>query len=173
MNLVLNDILLMIDKVKDAELDTFEYQDLDVKLKIKGKRVEPTYEKLNRSKLAQRREDDIKINSSMCNIVQNKQICNNSDKESFVSQEDFTVTEIFDHIEAPLVGTFYHAPSEGADPFVSVGDRVKKGQVIGIIEAMKLMNEVQSEVEGTVEEILVPNETLVEFGQKLIRVRPQ
>ena len=77
------------------------------------------------------------------------------------------------YIEAPLVGTFYHAPAEGAEPFVKVGSQVKKGQVIGIIEAMKLMNEIQSEMDGIVEEVMVPNETVVEFGQKLIRVRPE
>lgn len=62
-----------------------------------------------------------------------------------------------DEIKAPLVGTFYVAPSEGAEPFVSVGDKVKKGQVIGIVEAMKLMNEVESEYDGTVAAILVEN----------------
>lgn len=74
-------------------------------------------------------------------------------------------------IESPMVGTFYHAPSEEAGPFVSVGDRVTKGQVVGIVEAMKLMNEITSEVDGVVEEILVDNETVVEFGEPLIRVR--
>ena len=70
-----------------------------------------------------------------------------------------------------MVGTFYAAPSEGAEPFVSVGDKVKKGQVIGIIEAMKLMNEIEAGEDGIVEEILVENEQLVEFGQSLLKIR--
>lgn len=74
-------------------------------------------------------------------------------------------------VKAPLVGTFYAAPSEGADPFVSVGDTVKKGQVIGIVEAMKLMNEVESDYDGTVSEILVENGDMVEYGQPLIVVK--
>ena len=74
-------------------------------------------------------------------------------------------------VKAPLVGTFYAAPSEGADPFVSVGDTVKKGQVIGIVEAMKLMNEVESDYDGTVAEILVENGEMVEYGQPLIVVK--
>lgn len=74
-------------------------------------------------------------------------------------------------VKAPLVGTFYAAPSEGADPFVSVGDTVKKGQVIGIVEAMKLMNEVESDYDGTVSEILVENGEMVEYGQPLIVVK--
>src|SRR5699024_5682867 len=66
-------------------------------------------------------------------------------------------------VKAPLVGTFYAAPAEGADPFVSVGDKVKKGQVIGIVEAMKLMNEVESDFDGTVTDILVENGEMVEY----------
>lgn len=74
-------------------------------------------------------------------------------------------------VKAPLVGTFYAAPSEGAEPFVSVGDTVKKGQVIGIVEAMKLMNEVESEFDGTVEAVLVENGEMVEYGQPLVVIR--
>ena len=74
-------------------------------------------------------------------------------------------------ISSPLVGTFYAAKAEGAEPFVKVGDTVKKGQVIGIIEAMKLMNEVESEVDGVIEAILVENEQMVEYGQPLFSVK--
>ena len=73
-------------------------------------------------------------------------------------------------ITSPLVGTFYAAKAEGEAPFISVGDTVKKGQVIGIVEAMKLMNEIEAESDGTVAEILVENEQLVEFGQPLVRL---
>ena len=74
-------------------------------------------------------------------------------------------------ISCPLVGTFYTSPAPDADSFVKVGDRVKKGQVVGIVEAMKLMNEIESEYDGIVEEILVNNEDTVEYGQPLIVVR--
>lgn len=73
--------------------------------------------------------------------------------------------------ESPMVGTFYAAPSEEAEPFVKVGDTVKKGQTIGIIEAMKLMNEVSADCGGVVEAILAENEQMVEYGQPLIRIR--
>lgn len=73
-------------------------------------------------------------------------------------------------IKSPLVGTFYAAPSPGAEPYVRVGDHVKKGQVVGIVEAMKLMNEIESEVDGVVEEILVKDEDVVEYGQSLFRI---
>lgn len=73
-------------------------------------------------------------------------------------------------VESPLVGTFYAAPAEDADPFVSVGDKVKKGQTLAIVEAMKLMNEIESEFDGTVAEILVENGQAVEYGQPLFRI---
>lgn len=74
-------------------------------------------------------------------------------------------------VKSPLVGTFYAAPAEDADPFVTEGKAVKKGQTLGIVEAMKLMNEIESEFDGTVAEILVENGQMVEFGQPLFRIR--
>jgi len=74
-------------------------------------------------------------------------------------------------VTCPLVGTFYSSPSPDAEDFVKVGDHVKKGQVIGIVEAMKLMNEIESEYDGIVEAILVKNEETVEYGQPLFRIR--
>lgn len=73
-------------------------------------------------------------------------------------------------VESPLVGTFYAAPAEDAKPFVSVGDTVKKGQTLGIVEAMKLMNEIESDYDGTVAEIYVENGQTVEYGQELFRI---
>lgn len=70
-------------------------------------------------------------------------------------------------VKSPLVGTFYAAPSEEAEPFVKVGDSVKEGQVLAIVEAMKLMNEIESDYTGTVKEILVENGQAVEYGQPL------
>lgn len=74
-------------------------------------------------------------------------------------------------VKSPLVGTFYEASSPEVERFVKVGDTVKKGQVLGIIEAMKLMNEIESEYDGIVEAILVNNEEFVEFGQPLFRIK--
>lgn len=73
-------------------------------------------------------------------------------------------------IKSPLVGTFYVAPSEEAEPFVEAGASVKKGQTIAIVEAMKLMNDIESEFDGTVAEVLVANGEAVEYGQPLFRI---
>jgi acetyl-CoA carboxylase biotin carboxyl carrier protein len=75
-------------------------------------------------------------------------------------------------IEAPMVGTFYRAAAPDAAPFVRPGDVVKKGQVVAIIEAMKLMNEVESKVAGRVVKVLVENAQPVEYGQPLFLVEP-
>ncbi|MBO5460781.1 MAG: acetyl-CoA carboxylase biotin carboxyl carrier protein [Ruminococcus sp.] len=73
-------------------------------------------------------------------------------------------------IKSPLVGRFYVAPAEDAAPFVAVGDKVKKGQTVAIVEAMKLMNDIESEFDGTVAEVLVENGETVEYGQPLFRI---
>ena len=70
-------------------------------------------------------------------------------------------------VTSPMVGTFYRAPNPGAEPFVKVGDHVEAGQTLGIIEAMKLLNEIEAETSGTIKEICVENAQPVEFGQPL------
>jgi len=75
-------------------------------------------------------------------------------------------------VESPMVGTFYRAPAPGADPYVKEGDLVQKGTVVCIIEAMKLMNEIEAEVKGRVARILVENAQLVEFGQTMFLLEP-
>jgi len=75
-------------------------------------------------------------------------------------------------IKSPMIGTFYRAPAPDAPPYVEVGDVVKPGTVVCIVEAMKLMNEIESEVSGKIVEILVENETPVEYGQELFLIEP-
>ncbi len=74
-------------------------------------------------------------------------------------------------LKSPIVGTFYAAPSPDAEPYVEVGDRVKKGQVLCIVEAMKLMNEIESDVDGEIVEIHPRNAQPVEFGEPLFAIR--
>lgn len=76
-------------------------------------------------------------------------------------------------ITAPMVGTYYAAPKPGADPFVKVGDEVEVGQVLCIVEVMKLMNNIEAKVAGTVKQILVENEEAVEHGQTIMIIEPK
>ena len=75
-------------------------------------------------------------------------------------------------VKSPMVGTFYNTPSPDSDPYVSMGDRISPDDVVGIVEAMKVMNEIKAECSGTIAEICVKNAQPVEFGQVLLRVRP-
>jgi acetyl-CoA carboxylase biotin carboxyl carrier protein len=76
------------------------------------------------------------------------------------------------YITSPIVGTFYRAPSPSSAPFVDVGDGVKKKQTLCIVEAMKLMNEIECDIDGTIREIFVENGKPVEYGQKLFSIIP-
>ena len=92
--------------------------------------------------------------------------------DSSVSQTEEKMQEYGanEEVRAPLVGTFYAAAAPDEKPFVTRGQSVKKGEVVGIIEAMKLMNEIESDFDGTVTEILVKNGQAVEYGQPLFRI---
>jgi acetyl-CoA carboxylase biotin carboxyl carrier protein len=84
-------------------------------------------------------------------------------KQSFLKEEGLLIV-------SPMVGTFYRAPSPNSEPFVKIGDQIKEGQTICVVEAMKLMNEVPSDKNGKIKEILVENGQPVEFGQALFRL---
>jgi acetyl-CoA carboxylase biotin carboxyl carrier protein len=75
-------------------------------------------------------------------------------------------------VSSPIVGTFYRAPNPDADPYAKVGDFVEKGQTLCIVEAMKLMNEIEADVSGTVVKVLPENAQPVEYGEQLFLVRP-
>jgi acetyl-CoA carboxylase biotin carboxyl carrier protein len=81
-----------------------------------------------------------------------------------------STSEKYFQVQAPLVGTFYRAPAPDAEAFVEIGDAVKSGETLCIIEAMKNMNEIQSDIDGVIREICVQNSSLVEFGQTLFRI---
>lgn len=90
-----------------------------------------------------------------------------------VSAPQSTVAESKDYIsvKSPIVGVFYAAPAENADPYVAVGDSIKKGQTLCIVEAMKLMNEITAEEDGVISDICVTNGQVVEYGTELFRIK--
>ena len=139
----LKDILTLIQTVSDSNLTSFLYEEGSTKLSLQV--------------------DHSEKRASSKSIVVNQEV---SLQE--MSQESLKDCNI---ITSPMVGTFYSAKSEEGKPLIEVGDHIKKGQVIGIVEAMKLMNEIESPYEGIVEEILVKNQEMVGFGQMLVRVR--
>ena len=101
--------------------------------------------------------------STVVNVVEKDEILESSTYEENESNKYYKIS-------APLVGTFYSAPKEDDPPFIQPGDRISEGQVICIIEAMKIFNEIESEVSGTVKEILVGNNSPVEYGQPIVLI---
>ncbi len=100
---------------------------------------------------------------------------NNNEKVAVRPQEEITeeiiaIKEDEKYIVSPMVGTFYLKPSPTSNPFVTVGSSIKKGDTVCIVEAMKLMNEIESDYDGTIKEILVNDGTPVEYGTKLFRI---
>ncbi len=97
----------------------------------------------------------------------------NAPKETVEAKEESKKEENnYYEVKSPMVGTFYRAPAPDADPFVEVGDKVKVGQTLCIVEAMKNMNEIETEVDGIVKEICVENAKPVEYGQVLFKIEP-
>lgn len=115
---------------------------------------------------------DVKNNTIDTNEVPNE--INDNPKYTELSSTNKELNETTDLkiVNAPLMGTFYSAPNPDAKPFVSIGDKVKSGDVLCILEAMKMLNEISSEFDGEIVEILVKNEDLVEYNQPMFKIKP-
>jgi acetyl-CoA carboxylase biotin carboxyl carrier protein len=124
----------------------------------------------------EREGQKIKIKKSSNDFIESprRQLSNYSIETQGASQTSSKTTQATNRkeINSPMVGTFYRSPSPEAPPFVEIGQVVEVGQVVCIVEAMKLMNEIKSEVKGKILEILVDNAQPVEFGQALFIVEP-
>lgn len=162
----INEIMQLIDKVSDSELNEFVLEEGNLKLTLKANRGMAVIEE---PKALEAVMEQRKVEEKQAEVVEKTEIVGMPPailkEENSVKQEKQVEGNV---IKSPLVGTFYAAPAEDKPPFVSIGDQVKKGQVIGIVEAMKLMNEVESEFDGTVLDIVVNNGDMVEFGQPLV-----
>ena len=140
----INEIKELVKIMKDADLTMIEVSENDFKIRLK-KEINRTYIPIgtNQSEITSvSREEDPKLQTS-----------------------DYT------EIKSPMVGIFYRSSSPQEDPFVEVGTRVKKGDVLCIIEAMKVMNEITSEIDGEIIEIPIENGELVEYGATMFKVK--
>ena len=145
-------LLTLIKTVSDSELTDFDYEENGTRIRLKKKKE---------TVVVAGASADVPIAplAAAQAAIQNSETVADADREP----EGMIV-------KSPLVGTFYAAPAEDAAPFVSVGDLVKKGQTLAIVEAMKLMNEIESDFDGKVAEIYVENGQAVEYGQPLFRI---
>ena len=141
----MENIIRLIQTVSDSTLTSFQYVEGDSSLTLE----------INRDVVYQER-----VEAKTSNVLVEK-----NHLEEKIQSQNLTIT-------SPMVGIYYTAKSEDSEPFISVGDIVKKGQIIGIVEAMKLMNEIESAYDGVVEAILVKNKDMVEYGQLLVSIKP-
>lgn len=184
MKLELNDIHTLIGWVTENGVSLLEYEDAGMKIKIGGAQTErgmvsagntQTYSGMDAEHgqpCGEAMNGNTQAAGSMAvgqDINSGAGAASGQPGTNVVSSDMQTSWSV---VESPLVGTFFAAPAEDAQPYVQVGDTVKKGQAVGIVEAMKLMNEIEAECDGVVEEILVKNEQMVEFGQPLMKIRP-
>ncbi len=149
----LNELKELIELISEKNFTEFELEEEGVKLKVKKGGIAVN---------AVTNREDLPSQKTAVGSTMPVKSTSSEVKENEAGLQ--TVT-------APMVGTFYRAPTPGSPPFVSEGDRVKVGQVLCIIEAMKLMNEIESESVGEIVEIFVENEKPVQYGDKLFSLR--
>ena len=148
-------LIKLIETVSASGLTSFQYEEKGMKIKL-GKEIQSAVPVVN-------------VAGADVQNIQSTAVVQTQEVQSPAAQkaDEGSVKTGGKLVLSPLVGTFYAAPAEDAEPFVAVGDTVKKGQTLAIVEAMKLMNEIESDYAGTVKQVLVSNEEVVEFGQPL------
>jgi len=156
------DLNRLIDKISTSDIQEFSLEGEDFKLEIKRNLFDQT-QFTNDS--VPNKDKQTFVNQTSIN--DNVSIANEPDVPQVAPPGRSDLLDI----TSPMVGTFYRAAAPGEDPFVELGSNVKVGQTICILEAMKLMNEIESEFNAEIIEILVENGTPVEFGQVLMRVK--
>ena len=158
------DLNRLIEKISSSDIQEFLLEGEDFKLEIKRNLLD---QKQVTNNLVSSASVDSQTIDSQKAINDNFSIVKEPEAPQVAPPGRSDLTEI----TSPMVGTFYRAAAPGEDPFVDVGSNIKVGQTICILEAMKLMNEIESEFNAEIVEILVENGTPVEFGQVLMRVK--
>jgi acetyl-CoA carboxylase biotin carboxyl carrier protein len=158
------DLNRLIEKISTSDIQEFSLEGEDFKLEIKRNLFDQNQVVNN---LASNTSFDKQTSANQKTISDNIPVVNEPEVPQVAPPGRSDLTEI----TSPMVGTFYRAAAPGEEPFVEVGNNVKVGQTICILEAMKLMNEIESEFNAEIVEILVENGTPVEFGQVLMLVK--
>jgi len=158
------DLNRLIEKISKSDIQEFSLEGEDFKLEIKRNLFDQN--QFDNNLVSNNLIDKQTINNQK-SINDNVSIANEPEVPQVAPPGRSDLTDI----TSPMVGTFYRAAAPGEDPFVEVGNNIKVGQTICILEAMKLMNEIESEFNAEIVEILVENGTPVEFGQVLMRVK--
>ena len=162
-----NGIKELIESVNSSDIAYFEYKTNDGHIKMDKSLTRSLTEAPSKEIVKNEVKEEV-VTAKTESFSNNETVISQP-----VSQGKTKVSEDEDLyiVKSPMVGTFYTSPSPDKAPFVSVGDTVKTSSILCIIEAMKLMNEIESEVSGTIKEILVKNGEMVEYGQPLFKIK--
>ena len=163
-----NGIKELIESVNSSDIAYFEYKTNDGHIKMDKSLTRSLTETPSKEIVKNEVKEEAVVVDKTESFSNNQNVVSQP-----VYQEKTKVSEDEDLyiVKSPMVGTFYTSPSPDKAPFVSVGDTVKTSSILCIIEAMKLMNEIESEVSGTIKEILVKNGEMVEYGQPLFKIK--
>lgn len=167
--LKVNQLKELIRAVDKSRLTEFSIESDELKITMKkeaGQGAQPAQE----VSLFDAEGEELLVEEAAGEPVETQEAALVSNQEQQIPEKSASGEKLH-QIVAPMVGTFYRAPAPDADPYVKVGDRVSENTVVCIVEAMKLMNEIEAEVNGTIVEILVENGQLVEYGQPLFVVK--
>ena len=164
MKLEHDDLDRLIDKISTSDIQEFSLEGEDFKLEIKRNLFDQKHLTNNSTTNISL---ETEITASQSASTDNITLATNTEASQIAPPGRSDLTDI----TSPMVGTFYRAAAPGEDPFVDLGSKINIGQTICILEAMKLMNEIESEFNAEIVEILVENGTPVEFGQVLMRVK--
>ena len=148
-----NQIKELIKEIDSSSLRVFELENSEIKLKISKNEENSLY----------------KENTSNTMASENSKVFTKETKTLETTEE--LIEENLNIVKSPLVGTYYSSSTPGGSPYVEVGSKIKKGDVLCIVEAMKIMNEITSEVDGEIVEALRNDEEIVEFGMELFKIR--
>ena len=159
-----DDLDRLIEKISTSDIQEFSLEGEDFKLEIKRNLFDQNLLTNNSTK---NNSLEKQIITSQSTSTDNINLTSNTEASQVAPPGRSDLTDI----TSPMVGTFYRAAAPGEDPFVDLGSKITIGQTICILEAMKLMNEIESEFNAEIVEILVENGTPVEFGQVLMRVK--
>lgn len=162
-------ILKLIDHVSASHLESFCYESDGLKLTLNNKIAPVIVAGMPGQTVAAAANEMAYENNAASSKTENKAETKKEIKTEIITEAKEKADGNI--VKSPLVGTFYAAPSEDAQPFVKVGDKVKKGQILAIVEAMKLMNDIESDFDGEITEIYVENGQPVEYGQPLFSIK--
>ena len=160
------EILELIDKVADRGIGAVEIERAGTKIRIEGKATQP---QIFHSMPSEPRQGETAAAPTMSGSIPTP-----APSAAAIAAQQLEESEAGLHvITSPIVGTFYRSPNPESESFVNVGDRITKGKVLCIVEAMKLMNEIESDVEGVLMKVYPSNGQPIEYGEKLFAVKLQ